>query len=269
MSRPDQVVVHKDKGSRVFNVGMHLLPTVSVVPMAAARVLYGPLNPATYLTLALMGAGTLLPATGTLAELKEKLSSRGKQGVLTLSNLAMLSAVGLMMFGTIPALKESDPAKIAFSGMVLFGLASLLEIPYRAARALNLIGSKLPLELAAVASACVGSCLFLAAQVVAYAQARRTNNQDQMNTAILFALTSLGFIASTGYGAVQIFKAMKGNAVNPESTHAEVREEEGTTPTAPRLPKASVLLLDCQKHQDLILVFALLDRLMILNSGRC
>lgn len=214
MRRPNETVeidevVHKNKGSRALNVGMHLLPSLSVGPMVAAKVLYGPLNPATYATLALMFAGTALPAMGTFAEFKETLPGRGKQGVLTLSNTAMISAVALMMMGAIPFAKESDSVKIALSGMVLFGLSSVLNIPYHAARGLNWIGSKLPLELASVISALVGSWLFLAAQVVAYVEAKKSNNQPEMNTAILFGITSLGFICSTGYGAVQIAKAMK------------------------------------------------------------
>lgn len=224
MSRSNKTV-HKDKEWRALNVAMHLLPPLSVGPMAAARVVYGPLNPPTLAMFALMSGGTLLPAIGTLAEFKEKLSSRGKQGVLTLSNVSMLSAVALMMMGAIPAVKVSDDVKIALSGMVLFALSSLLEIPYRAARSLDVIGSKLPLELTAVLSAFVGSWLFLAAQVLAYTQGRRSHNEAQMNTAILLSITSLGFICSTGYGVAQIIKAMRGNVAVDSETPAALLEE--------------------------------------------
>lgn len=223
MRRPETVEVgenfHKNKGLRALNVAMHVLPPLSAAPLAAARVIYGPLDPTVIATIALMCGGTALPAMGTFFEFKEILSSRGKQGVLTLSNLAMLSAVAFMMMGAIPAAKQSDDVKIALSGMVLFGLSSVLEIPYRAARALNLVGSKLPLELTAVLSAFVGSWLFLAAQVVAYTQAKRNHNEAQMNSAILLSVTSLGFICSTGYGVAQIAKAMKECAEDKDIAH--------------------------------------------------
>jgi hypothetical protein len=181
--------------------------------MAAAKVLYTkPLDPATIAMVALMFGGTVLPALGTFAEHKEKLSPRKKQGVLGLASTSLGAATVLMTMATISSAKESDPAKIALTGMGLFLLSSVFEIPYRTARALNLMGSKLPVELAAVASAFVGACAFLVAQVVSYMQARESNNKDQMNTAILLALTSLGFMISTGYGAAQIVKAMKSSS---------------------------------------------------------
>lgn len=253
----EEVIVHKNKGSRALNVVMHALPTASVVPLAVARVLYTPCDPETIATIALMAAGVALPAMGTFAEFKEKLSSRGKQGVLTLSNASMLTAVALMMMGTIPATKESDPARIALAGMVLFALASVLEIPYRAARGLDLIGSKLPLELTAVVSAFVGSLAFLAAQVVAYAQARESNKQDKqalMNTAILLAFTSLGFILSTGNGIYQISKAMRGGSVDPDLRAA--LEEEGRGAYTPRFSCATPVV-GAKPDQTTVVVDAL------------
>lgn len=233
MRHPEGNIVHKNKGSRALNVFMHALPSLAVGPMTAARVLYTkPLDPFTIATLSLMFAGTALPATGTFFEHKEILPSRGKQGLLALSNASMLSAVALMMMGTASTVKESDPAKIAFAGMTFFAFASMLEIPYRAARALNLMGSKLSVELTAVIYAFVGSLAFLAAQVVAYIQAKQSNNEDQANTAILLAVTSVGFKMSTGYGAVQIAKAMRSNSV-VDSASSVTSEEEWNAPVSP------------------------------------
>lgn len=177
---------------------------VKMVTLAGPALFVAANPPATIeagATGAAMGSALLIPTVDATFELLGRkfpsfaFSERFHQGSALLSNILMLSTVGMMIHQSVQNYQKKPNEDVGFAAVSLFLASTLSGTGYQALRLLKQIGNrKFVAELFSVLSAFSGSVCFLAAQLLAHDEAVKNNNQAAQKQTLMLTASAFCFV---------------------------------------------------------------------------